>query len=252
MMQKFLSLSCLLLWLSIPMQLTPLGAAKLPSAADLLARSNEAIGGLEAIQSKSSYSVRLRFKETDRDYRGFVWGRPPFDYRLEIHMNGIPGPVFTESSDGERVWRISLTNDGPKFEEEEWYYRPAFDFFGPTIDPAKKGIRYRVVGLTDFEGTRAYKVEVVYPQEKHETIYFARGSALPLGYKKSEEIDNEDKDVLTVVTEYDFIDDLLVSKRMNDFVDGKLRRTVILESLIFDEPLPDHLFEPPTDAQRWK
>lgn len=228
------------------------GAAQLPSAADLLARSNEAIGGVEAIKDKTSYTVRLLFEEEGRDYRGFVWGRPPYDYRLEIHMNGIPGPVFTESSDGERVWRISLTKDGPHFEEEDWYYRPAFDFFGPTINTETKGITYKVLEPTMFEGTRAYEVEVTYPQDRREIIYFARGSALALGYRKTEEIDDEEKEVVTVITEYDFIEDLLVSKRMVDYVDGAVRRTVTLESLIFDEPLQDHLFKPPTDADRWK
>lgn len=231
---------------------TLLAAAQLPSAADLLARSNEAIGGVEAIKSKTSYTVRLLFEEEGRDYRGFVWGRPPYDYRLEIHVNGIPGPVFTESSDGTRVWRISLTKEGPKFEEEEWYYRPAFDFFGPTIQTEEKGIAYNVLEQTMFEGTRAYKVEVVYPRDRREIIYFARGSALALGYRKTEEIDEEEKEVVTVITEYDFKDDLLVSKRMVDYVDGDIRRTVTLESLVFNEPLPDHLFAPPTDADRWK
>lgn len=226
--------------------------ATLPSVSELLDRSNAAVGGVDAIVNKTSYAVRLRFEENGRIYRGYVWGRPPYDYRLEIHVDGIPGAVYTESSNGERIWRIALTKEGPKFEEEEWYYRPAFDFFGPNIHPEEKGISYSIVERTEFEGTRAYKVEVTYPGDRRELVYFACGSALPLGYCKKEEIDNEEKEVLTVITEYEFVGDVLVSRAMNDFVDGNLRRTVTLENLIFDQPLQDYLFEPPSDADRWK
>jgi hypothetical protein len=161
--------------------------AALPKASDLLAKSAEAMGGLEAFKAIKSIRARGTFEMAAQNLTGsveIIQARPA-QVRLTVNIAGIG--MIENGSDGKIGWSVDPMS-GPSLMQGKAL---ADAISEAQFDSAFNGPEF-VKEATTLEKTKfgdrpAYKIHLVSKFNSEETLYLDAETYLPIGVEKISE-----------------------------------------------------------------
>src|ERR1700735_4641578 len=215
-------------------------AARLTTAAQVLDRYKQALGGVQVIQGVQSLTVRGEMEKTGTaDKATFVYRAKPFKTLLKLTRPD--GTEVTTGFDGSVSWTV--TSKGAEIDKDtpvEANRRDA-DLQYPLHQPDyfKK---LELAGVVDFEGHRCYWLQGTTHWGKDNNQFYDVETGLLAGYRY--EADDSSK-TITILTfeDYKKIGGRLVATKQTVHT-GDHIRTFTMKSVSY-EPIADSVFDLP-------
>jgi len=214
-------------------------AARLTTAAQVLDRYKQALGGVQVIQGVQSLTVRGEMKKTGMAGKAtFVYRAKPFKTLLKL--NRPDGTEVTAGFDGSVSWTV--TSKGAEIDKDTPLdaIRRDADLQYPLHQPDyfKK---LELAGVTDFEGHRCYWLHGITNWGKDNNQFYDVITGLLVGYRFE---DDASKATWIVLFENykNFGGPLIATRNTNR--SGDQSQTFTYESVSY-EPIDDSLFELP-------
>ncbi|MBZ5551641.1 MAG: hypothetical protein LAO21_02895 [Acidobacteriia bacterium] len=225
----------------------------LPSAKEIVARYDEALGGREAILRHKSSTTRGTL-EIHRENRvvtvPFVfYARAPY-LRLEKFTLPGNGGESLHGFDGENAWSLDQHGNAQVVtgDERESVKRDA-DFYYP-INELAWFKSMETVGTEDFEGRPCYRLHGINNWNKSNDHFYDRQTGLLAGYEFNSEWRGGPGLTRNVFSDYQKVDGVLVSMKQVVQVKPKsggewtVETVVTLTSVTFDDVDPGVLTPP--------
>jgi hypothetical protein len=214
-------------------------AAQLTTAAQVLGRYKQALGGAKAIQGVQSQTVRGKMEQTGMAGKAtFVYGAKPF--KTLFKLTRPDGTEVTTGFDSEVSWTI--TSNGAEVDKDTPLdaIRRDADLQYPLHQPDyfKK---LELAGVTDFEGHRCYWLHGTTNWGKDNNQFYDVTTGLLVGYRFED--DASKATWIALFENYKNFGGPLIATR-NTNRSGDQSQTFTYESVSY-EPIDDSLFELP-------
>lgn len=210
--------------------------SELKTAAAVLDRYKQALGGADAIAKVQSETIRGELEGTGVTFVNYA---KPFKTLTKITLPD--GKQITQGFDGKVSWTI--TSEGASIDKDtplESIRRDA-DLQYPLHQPDYFR-KFELAGVTDFEGHKCYWLHGTTHWGKDNNQFYDVNSGLLVGYRF--QVDTASKDIaIALFDDYKRFGDLLVATKNVSRV-GDRTQTYIYKSVSY-EPLADSLFELP-------
>jgi len=215
-------------------------SVQLKSAAEVLDRYKQALGGADAIRKVQFRTVRGEIEGTGISGKmTFVYYAKPFKSLFKVTRPN--GAEILQGFDGKISW--SLTPQGASIDEDtplESVRRDAdLQYALHQPDYFKK---LELAGLTDFEGRQCYWLHGTTHWGKDNNQFYDVQTGLLAGYRFQAD-DSSKAIIIAVFDDYKDFGGLLVATK-NTSRSGDHFQTFLYRTVTY-EPLPDSLFEPP-------
>jgi hypothetical protein len=213
---------------------------QLKTAAEVLDRYKQALGGIDAIRDVQSRTVRGEIEGTGiSGTMTFVYYAKPF--KLLFKVTRPDGVEILQGFDGSISW--SLTPQGAGIDKDtplESARRDA-DLQYALHQPDYFN-KLELADVTDFEGHHCYWLHGTTHWGKDNNQFYDVQTGLLVGYRF--QADDSSKAIITAVfDDYKDFGGLLVATK-NTSRSGDHFQTFVYKTVTY-EPLPDSLFEPP-------
>ena len=215
-------------------------SVELKTAADVLDRYKQVLGGVDAIRNVQSRTVRGEIEGTGISGKmTFVYYAKPFKSLFKVTRPN--GTEIVQGFDGSISW--SLTPQGASIDKGtplESVRRDAdLQYALHQPDYFKK---LELAGITDFEGHHCYWLHGTTHWGKDNNQFYDVQTGLLVGYRF--QADDSSKAIITAVfDDYKDFGGLLVATK-NTSRSGDHFQTFVYKAVTY-EPLPDSLFELP-------
>jgi outer membrane lipoprotein-sorting protein len=215
-------------------------------ADELIAKSIEATGGLEKIQSIDSMKATGKFLAQGMEFPFTMTQKRPGKMRIDAE---IMGATMVQCFAGEKGWTINpmtgSTAPQPMNEMEEMSFKLQADMDGILVDYAEKGYTVEYIGEEDVEGTPTHQLRVdtksgIVIDMFLDTEYF-------LIIKSANKITHDEKEfeTQTYMSDYQEVDGLIlpfaVETRSGDIVMNQ----IMMEKVEYNVEVEDSLFDMP-------
>ena len=218
-------------------------AAQLTTAAQVLERNKQALGGAQAIQGVQSLTVRGEMEKTGMAGKAtFVYRAKPFKTLLKLTRSD--GTEVTTGFDGKVSWTI--TSRGAEVDRETplGAMRRDADLQYPLHQPDYFKT-LELAGVTDFEGHRCYWLHGTTNWGKDNNQFYDVTTGLLVGYRFED--DASKATWITLFENYKNFGGPLIATR-NTNRSGNQSQIFIYESVSY-EPIDDSLFELPAAVE---
>jgi len=220
---------------------------KLPAARDIMDRHLKAIGGREALMSKSSAHATGTVEIPGSGMKGTL---ELFQAKPNSTLTRISLPGFgdlQEGFNGAIGWTISpmtgpLLLQGKQLEEKKL----DSDFYGEA-QPEKRYASMTVVEKTTFEGRPCYKVRLVTKNGGEDFQFFDVETGLKAGSITTREMPMGTVTATTVESDYKPFGNLLQATKLTMSV-GPIQQVLVVNSIEYDK-VSQTVFEPPAEIK---
>jgi hypothetical protein len=155
-------------------------AQTLPTAKSLLEKHDAAVGGRAAMDKHSSMHVTVTLSIAAANISGTMeeYHSKP---NLFFAKQTFAGAEILSGFDGKTAWSTN-PQTGPQVLDSAATVdlKNQADFFGDFYDPSKIKSA-ETVEITDFEGTRCYKLKIVHKDNSEAMVYLDSASGLRVG-----------------------------------------------------------------------
>lgn len=209
----------------------------MPSAAEVIARHLEAVGGRSGFDTIQTMVLRFTANGTSGSFGELIrYYRKPLHYRQEV-----VGSSQATVVDGNQVWQVG-PNGWTEAPGEEGYLAFA-SMDNHLVDPDQRGIRHELVGVIALDADPGYLVRRTWPHGGHEDLFFSAVSGLLTGRKTSYPLMEESWFSYWDYRDFGGIRFPVVHIRSI----GNLGppHGLVLQDVQINLPLPDSLFLPP-------
>jgi len=220
-------------------------AARFTTAAEVLDRYVQALGGADAVKSIQSETVRGEVDVTGRPGKTtFVYYAKPF--KTLLHVTRPDGSELYDGFDGKMSW--SVTPEGASIDKDTPIdaVRRDADLQYPLHQPDYFR-ELKLAGVTDFEGHTCYWLHGTTLWGKDNNQFYDVETGLLVGYRFQSD-DGAKQNVIALFQGYQRFGGLLMpTKRISRVAERTQTFTITSVSL---EPLTDSLFDPPQDVKK--
>ena len=225
----------------------PATSEKLPSAREVLDRHVKAVGGREALMSKSSAHATGTVEVAGAGLKGTLelFQAKPNSVLMRISLPGV-GDI-QEGFNGTVGWTISpmtgpLILQGKQLEEKKL----DADFYA-EVQPEKRYASMTVVEKTTFEGRPCFKVRLVHKNGGEDFQFFDVETGLKSGSITTREMPMGAITATTVETDYKPFGNVLQPTKLT-MTAGPIQQVMTVVSLEYDKVNPS-VFEPPAEIK---
>lgn len=226
-----------------PSQEQPAPAAKLPPAAEIMARHIKAIGGRDALQSVSSRHVIGTISMPSAGLSGTfeMFEAKPNKSVMRIAIAGVG--EMTEGFDGKLAWSINPMSgpsvlDGKQLEEKKL----DADFLS-DLQPEKRYSSMTTTERVDFDGRSCYKVTLARHEGGEDFQFYDASTGLRAGTMATRESQMGPVNATITEGEYKRFGRILFPTKIVNTAMG-LQQVMVVQSVVFDKVEPS-VFEPP-------
>jgi hypothetical protein len=220
-------------------------AARFTTAAEVLDRYVQALGGPDAVKSVQSEMVRGEVDGTSRPGKmSFVYYAKPF--KTLLHVTRPDGSEIFDGFDGKISW--SVTPKGASIDKDTPIdaVRRDADLQYPLHQPDYFR-ELKLAGVIDFEGRPCYWLHGTTLWGKDNNQFYDVETGLLAGYRFQSD-NGSGQNVIALFQDYKRFGGLLMpTKRISRTGDQSQTFTITSVSL---EPLADSLFDPPQDVKK--
>ena len=211
-------------------------AQALPSASVLLAKHDAAVGGRAAMAKHTSVHETVTASVGAGNVIGTV---EVFHAKPDLYLQKtiLPNGELLSGFDGKTAWSI-VPGQGAQLADSAATagLKEQADFFGDYYDPARVKSA-QTVEVTDFEGQRCYKVNIVHKDNSETTMYLDSASGLRAGQMQSMAMGGQQMQVTLTMSDYkDYGGVKLPTKRVQKLPMGEI--TLQIQSVEFDKVDP--------------
>jgi hypothetical protein len=212
----------------------------------ILAKNYRAHGGLARIKSKETVHIKGRMVMQGVEFPLNVYGKRPSFYRSELTVRGHK---IVQGYDGQSGWMIN-----PMWGSKDPIDMPAdelisikeqADMDGFLIDWKAKGHKLKLIGKEDVDGTDAYHIEVTTKEGDLRHIYIDVDSYLQIQQKGKYPAQGNEVEIIASMGDYRMVDSLMIPFSTEVNVNGKTLQQVLLDTIEYNVPISDSLFERP-------
>jgi hypothetical protein len=214
---------------------------------DVIARANEARGGLEKM--KVVQSVRLKGKMTmgpGIEAPLTIEMKRPKNARLEFTFQGMTG---VQAYDGQQAWGISPMGSRqpePMPAEMAKELDNQADIDGPLVESKAKGHQVELVGKEKVEGSDAWKLKVTLKSGDVQHIYLDADSYLEIRSEAKRTIRGSEMEIETTYGDYKEAGGLLWPHSIQSGAKGRPeKQTFAFESVEINPAIDDARFKMP-------
>ncbi|MCU0712166.1 MAG: hypothetical protein MUC43_08910 [Pirellula sp.] len=223
-------------------------ASDLPSVDDILARSIEAMGGKEKLQSIKSVVSSGSLSIPAAGINGTVMIRQSLGGKFKMTAE-IPGVVDSETgSDGKTIWEMSNVTgaeilDGVRAEQARFQMA-----LFPYLDMKKFFDSMECTGKESFAGEDCYVV--VYKNKKSApmTTYYSVKTGLEKGYRLNTVTAMGELDIVTEVKAYAEADGIKYASQVEATLPNGMKQSISMDKVEVNVALESKDFAPPADV----
>jgi YD repeat-containing protein len=220
-----------------------------PTADDIIARSIEARGGLEALQARETVKMTATVERPQDGlrYSMTLYRKRPTFYRAEFASGGS---MAIQATDGESAWWMSPL-DGVS-EPTPMTADQAAGFNRQShIDTSLQGLlpagnMARFMDQVEEDGVELLRVEITRADGETVTLYYDAETYLVRKATRMQETADGIQEVVTLVSDYREVDGVVYSFRAERQIDGTTIAITTWESFEANVPMDDALFRIPT------
>lgn len=223
-------------------------AAQEPTVEEVLNRHYEAIGGIDAWEAVESMRMSGRMTMGQGMEAPFTLvSKRPNKARMEFTVQGMTG---IQAFDGETAWMVMpfMGTSEPQrmpMDQAEALAEDS-DFDGMLIDYEEKGHSIELAGMEQVDGTDAYLLDVTLAGGDVRHVYLDAESYVPIKITGRRAMQGTEIEFESILGDYRRIGDLLVAHSIeNRAVGAPASQMMTIDSIAFDIPTPDSLFEMP-------
>ena len=219
-----------------------------PSAAEVLARHVEAIGGEEAVLRHEHRFLKgtLKMPAQGMEGRLTIHTSAPNRYLLEVELDGIG--MLRTGFDGEVAWSLNPM-EGPRLlegDEREEILRDA-DLRG-VLNYDQYYEKMEVAGITDFEGRESYELRLRTESGHEATEYYEVETGLAIGRRAEVETGMGRVPTTQVFEEYEEVEGVKIPMRLETRL-VNIRQIMTIEE-VSHEPIDDEVYALPDAIRR--
>lgn len=215
------------------------GAALAMDAKELIAKSQEATGGLDLSLNTKTITARGKAMAQGMEFPFVMYQARPNQMRLEVEVMGMQ---MIQAYDGEKGWTINpmmgITEAQEMGEMENKSFKLQSDMDGVLVDYEKKGYTVEYIGEADVEGTPCYQLRVDTKMDIVQDIFFDQEYFLPI--KTTSTVQFEGKEIVqdTYMSDFQELEDgrvvpFSIETRMGDVTANQ----IVIETMAFDDDL---------------
>ena len=214
---------------------------------ELIARANEARGGLEKLRAVQS--IRMKGKLTMGP--GFeapitIEMKRPRNARMEFTVQGMSG---VQAYDGRQAWGISPMGSRkpePLPPEMARDLDNQADIDGPLVDYQAKGHKVELAGKEKVEGKDAWKLKLTLKSGDVHYVYLDAGSHLEIRNAAKRTIQSTEVELENTIGDYREVGGLLWPHSIQSGATGRPeKQTVTFESIELNPAIEDGRFKMP-------
>jgi len=214
---------------------------------ELIAKANEARGGLEKM--KAVQSVRMKGKMTmgpGLEAPLTIEMKRPRNARMEFTIQGMTG---VQAYDGQQAWGISPMGSKqpePMPAEMAKELDNQADIDGPLVDYKAKGHQVELVGKEKVEGSDAWKLKVTLKTGDVQHIYLDADSHLEIRTESKRTIRGSEVELESTIGDYKEVGGLLWPHSIQSGAKGRPeKQSFAFESIEVNPALDDARFKMP-------
>jgi outer membrane lipoprotein-sorting protein len=217
----------------------------LPTVDEIVARNLAARGGIEKLRELTSVKLTGTITAQGMSVPMTTWAKRPGVMRQEMRFqdkkvvsayNGTTAWVMDERRGG-----IPQELSGPALAMA----REDADFDPLLLDWQQKGHKVTLVGIEKLDGKPAYDLEIVTKAGKIQHYFIDVTTGLEKRTTMVMEQEGLKAKVAIDFSDYREVDGVTVPFASRQSLNGTTMRQVTIDSVSFNEPLPDSLFEKP-------
>jgi outer membrane lipoprotein-sorting protein len=215
---------------------------------EIIAKNNEAKGGLDKIKAVKTARMTGRMTVGPGIEAPVVLEfKRPNSMRMDITIQGM---TVTQAYDGTKAWMLNplqgskepqeLSGEELKMTEEQ------ADLDGPLIDYKAKGNQVELVGKEKVEGADAYKLKVTLKNGTVRHIYIDAEHFLEIKDESKRMIRGTEMEADTIVGDYKEVSGLMLPHSIDSGQKGApQRQKVIIEKIEINVPIDESRFKMP-------
>jgi outer membrane lipoprotein-sorting protein len=214
---------------------------------ELIAKANEARGGLEKM--KAVQSVRMKGKMTmgpGLEAPITIERKRPRNARMEFTIQGMTG---VQAYDGQQAWGISPMGSKqpePMPAEMAKDLDNQADIDGPLVDYKAKGHQVELVGKEKLEGSDAWKLKVTLKSGDVQYIYLDADSHLEIRNEAKRTIRGSEVELENTIGDYKEVGGLLWPHSIQSGAKGRPeKQSFAFESIEVNPAIDDARFKMP-------
>jgi hypothetical protein len=223
---------------------------------DVIAKANEARGGLEKM--KAVQSVRMKGRMTmgpGLEAPITIEMKRPKNARMEFTIQGMTG---VQAFDGQQAWGISPMGSQkpePLPPEMAKDLDNQADIDGPLVDYKAKGHQVELVGKEKVEGSDAWKLKITLKSGDVQHLYLDADSHLEIRSESKRAVRGSELEVETTIGDYKEAAGLLWPHSIQSAAKGRPeKQSIAIESIEVNPAIDDARFKmpaaPPAAASR--
>ena len=221
--------------------------ASAQSVDELIAKANDARGGLEKM--KAVQSVRMKGKMTmgpGLEAPITIEMKRPRNARMEFTLQGMTG---VQAYDGQQAWGISPMGSQkpePLPPEMAKDLDNQSDIDGPLVDYKAKGHQVELVGKEKVEGSDAWKLKVTLKSGDVQYVFLDADSCLEIRNESKRTIRGSDVELETTIGDYKEAGGLLWPHSIQSGAKGRPeKQSFAFESIEVNAAIDDARFKMP-------
>lgn len=237
------------IWTTLPAHGDDGAPGEALSAEDIVARSVQARGGLEAWKSVRTVRMQGAMElEGGESAPLTLEFKRPSKVRIEFEIQGRKG---SQAYDGETAWAVVSFGEGEPVrldpEQSQELVQQA-DFEGPLVGYREKGHEIRLVGPQTLEGTDVYSIELERKDGEVTVHHIDAESFLEVRQSTRRSIEEREVEISVRLSDYRKVGELLIPHRVEQSVSVAPAPQVIqLDSVELNVDLADERFAFPED-----
>jgi hypothetical protein len=161
----------------------------------------------------------------------------------------LQGQKIIQSYDGKKGWMINPmmgSSDPIDMPSEEMKtLREEADFDGYLVNWKDKGNKLEYIGKENVEGADAFHLKVTMKDSTVRHLYLDADSYLEIQHKGKYPAQGKEIDVTTSLGGYKAVDGIMLPFASEGKFEGKTIQQMLVDSVVFDVPVPDTLFVKP-------
>ena len=221
-------------------------AVQAMDADELIAKSIEATGGLEKIQSVKSVKMTGKFLAQGMEFPFTMTQKRPNRMRIDAD---IMGATMVQCYDGEKGWGINpmtgSTDPQPMSAMEEMSFKLQADMDGVLVDYAEKGYTVEYIGEEDVEGTPTYQLRIDTNNGIVMKVFFDTEYFLTIKSANKITVDESEFETQTYLSDYQEVDGLLIPFAVETRTGDTVMNQIMMEKVEHGIEVDDSLFVMP-------
>jgi outer membrane lipoprotein-sorting protein len=243
-------------WLSFStLALASMGfAADLKTADEVIAKYNEARGGLDKIKAIKSVKGTGKMSMGPMELPFSIAMQRPSAMRIDFNFQGMNA---TQAYDGSKGWQVmpmmGKTDPEPMSEDDIKNISEQADMDGALVDYAKKGHSVKLDGTKDIEGTPAYKLVITKKNGDVETNFIDSEYFILIRTESKMKMQGQEVDSATTLGDYKEVEGVMFPHSItNAFNAGgqEMKQTMTIENYQANVDFPaDHFTMPKVEPK---